>query len=88
MAKILEVDDNGELIVPKDVLGSARPHTKYAVDTNGSLIVLHALDNQKPFWSTAGADEWIASFQSWIAQARPPAPILPDEALTRESIYD
>ena len=88
MSRILEVNDEGELTLPSDVLGLARPHTKYEVDANGVLVVLHAIGNQEPFWYVASSEEWIESFHLWMNQPRPPAPSLPDEAFGRESIYD
>jgi hypothetical protein len=88
MSKIVEVNDEGELTLPRDVLGSAQPHARYEVDANGALVVLHLIDSQEPFWSTATADEWIDSFRLWMDQPRPHAPALPDEAFGRECIYD
>lgn len=31
---------------------------------------------------------WIESFHAWMSMPRPSSPVLPDEAFSRESIYD
>lgn len=40
MTRILEVEEDGTLTLPADVLGHARPHTRYVLETNGSRLIL------------------------------------------------
>lgn len=86
MARIIEVDDEGNIMLPRDIIGKARPHTRYEVDVEGNTVTLRRLEGQQALM--ADAQEWIRSFLEWMESPRPSAPMLPDEALRRENIYD
>jgi hypothetical protein len=86
MARVIEVDDEGNILVPREIIGRAKPHTRYEVDVEGNTVTLRRLEGDKALM--ADAQEWIRSFLDWVDRPRPSAPILPDEALRRESIYD
>jgi hypothetical protein len=32
-------------------------------------------------------DEWVRQLRAWVQTTRPPSPLLPEEATSRESIY-
>jgi hypothetical protein len=40
MTRILEVEENGTLTLPSDVLDNARAHTQYILETHGKRLTL------------------------------------------------
>jgi hypothetical protein len=46
-----------------------------------------AREGERPFHETATDQEWEAALLDWINTERPRHPPLPDEAISRESIY-
>jgi hypothetical protein len=40
MTRILEVEADGTLTLPPDVLGNARPHSRYVLETQGERLTL------------------------------------------------
>lgn len=87
MSEVVEVNDDGSLVLPRKAIGSAQPHTRYLVEAHGASITLRQVAGQE-FWATATPDEWVTSFLNWVNGPHPSAPILPDEAMRRDSIYD
>ena len=87
MSEVLEVDAEGSLRLPAELLGNAKPHTRYLVDIQGDTLILRP-EGARPFWETATPEERAEAFQRWAAMDRPAAPVLPPEAFSRESIYD
>ena len=51
------------------------------------LTPLAAMD-QRPFYETATAEEWIKELRAWAASHDPTTPPLSDEAIDRDSIYE
>jgi len=51
------------------------------------VIVLRPLTDVSSFWATTSPEERAAAFRQW-AVSHEGGPNLPDEALSRESIYD
>ncbi len=89
MGKVLEVDESGTLTLPPDLLRQAKPRTRYLVAVEGDTLILRPdLGGNPPLWAVATREEWIRDFLAWAERERPPAPPLPDLALSRESIYD
>lgn len=86
MAQIIEADEDGNILLPGDMIGKTQPHTRYEVNVEGNTVTLRRLEGEEAL--VADAREWIRSFLDWMEQPRPSAPLLPDEALRRESMYD
>ena len=42
----------------------------------------------KPFWQTATPEEWSKAWREWTDGHDPDTPVLSDEAMERESIYE
>jgi hypothetical protein len=42
----------------------------------------------KPFYETATPDEWADSLRDWATSHNPNIPLLSDEAIDRDSIYE
>lgn len=52
------------------------------------LRQLTSRQEQRLFYETATASEWVTAFQKWATSHRHNAPPLSDYAVSRESMYD
>jgi hypothetical protein len=86
-SRIVEVNEDGDLHLPSDVLEHVRPHTRYEVFVRGDVILLEPIDSPSPFWATASPQERAEDLLRW-ASGHTDGPGLPDEALRREHLYD
>ncbi len=87
MTRIIEVNEKGELVLPREMLGATMPHTRFEVETEGNTLKLVPLKAELKRTEEEAA-RWVQAFLDWAGQPRPVVPILPDEAMRRESIYD
>ena len=87
MNQIVEIDDRGAIQLPKDVLGAVEPHTRFVLEIKGTTLILHP-EAEQPFWATASPSERAEAVRLWAGLERPLAPILSNEALHRENLYD
>jgi hypothetical protein len=86
MEKVVEVNSQGTLHLPPEVLGHAPPHTRYLVIVQGNRITLTP-EGKEPLWKYASPEERIHFLKEWV-QSHTDSPSLPDEALEREHMYD
>ena len=76
MTKILEVNEDGALVIPADLLNGAEPHQRYTAESAGKNLVLtpesdHAR-RQKPQKLTS--EEWEVEWKAFtekVTQAWP-----------------
>ena len=87
MQNIVEVDEHGTIQLPADLLNAVKPHTRFALEVQGTTLVLHRVTDP-PLWQTATPQERVAAMRRWVALERPDAPVLPDRVLHREHMYD
>ena len=88
MVFILETNQQGNLQIPTDILPQLKPHTRYQVEVQGETLILRPQAEQS-FWNTAKPAQRATKFRDWATKTqRPSTPPLPDEALSRETIYD
>lgn len=87
MSEIVELDERGAIQLPRDVLASVQPHTRFVLEVLGETIVLRPVTGL-PFWQTATPLERAEAVRQWAALERPAAPPIPDEALRRDQMYD
>ena len=87
MSTIVEIDERGTIQLPEDVLAAVGPYTRLVVEVHGATLILRP-EAGEPFWVTASPAERAAAVRRWAALDRPAAPILGDEALRREEMYD
>lgn len=88
MVYILEVSQQGGLQIPSEILPQIKPHTRYQVEIQGETLILRP-QKEQPFWIVATPAQRVAKFRAWATQTqRPPTPALPDEALSRDTIYN
>ena len=54
--QVIETDDAGRLIIPAEILGSVKPHTRYTVEAMGTKLVVgpEATSEQRKL----SLDEW------------------------------
>lgn len=86
-SRIVEVNEEGDLHLPSDVLEHVRPHTRYEVSKRGNSFVLRRVDTLSPFWATASPQERAEDIMRWAA-GHTDGSGLPHEALRREHLYD
>lgn len=82
----VEVDEQGGLYIPSHLLHHTEAYTHYVVEIQDDRLILRP-EKTLPFWVTATPAERAEAFREWATMQRPTAPGLPDEALSRESIY-
>ena len=88
MIYVLEINQQGGLQIPPEILPQIKPHTRYQLEIDGETLILRPQKDQ-PFWAIATSAQRVAKFREWVTQTkRPTAPILADEALSRETIYN
>lgn len=86
MGQIIKSNEEGALYLPSELLGSAA-HTCYTLERDGETIVLRPLPERPKLWISSTPKERAAAFREW-AMGHEGGPNLPDEALSRESIYE
>jgi hypothetical protein len=86
MEQVVEVNEDGTLYLPPELIGHVGPHTRFVVEPQGEDLLLRLEPDSKPFWATATPEERAKRFDEWVASHKE-GPNLPDEALSRESIY-
>ncbi len=87
MVNILELDPQGELRIPAEVLQQLAAAHQFQVEIHEDMLILRPVNSQ-PFWQVATPKERASRWQDWANQPRPPSPALTDQALRRDSIYD
>lgn len=87
MSHTVEVSDAGTIQLPADVLEQVKPHSRFIVEVHNGTVVLRPENGEQPFWATATPEEWVKDFRQWVASHKG-GPGLPDEAVSRESMYD
>lgn len=40
MTQVIETDEEGRLVLPAELLGEAKPHTRYTVESLGTKLIL------------------------------------------------
>ena len=90
MSQVVELNEEGTLRLPPEVIEQVKPHKRFAVEVDNGTVILRPEAEEQPFWATATPEEWVEPFHPWLAsiRARDSGPPLPDEALRRENIYD
>lgn len=83
---VLETDENGALHIPAELLGEARPHTRFRISAEP---VEEARRHLGPLWAKVTPEEHLRDFQSWADHFKDQdSPGLSDWAVSRDSIYD
>ncbi len=100
MADIVEVDDNGRIELPRRFLRRIKARARLEVQIEGNALrVVPVEESEKQgveelqaqahrLWSEASSEERVKAFREWLEMPRPKSPLLPDEAMHRESMYD
>lgn len=87
MGRIVEIDDHGAIQLPDDLLAAVKPHTRFILEIQGTTLIFHP-EERRPFWTTASPAERAEAVRRWASLERSSAPILDDEMLRREQMYD
>ncbi len=88
MTKVLiKPDADGNLVVPKEVLGEVAPDVIYSVEREGKTIRLEP--QPRKLHEIEDPEERIRAFRDFVkAFARPSGGALPDWHVIRDGIYD
>ena len=92
MGHIIVSNEKGDIIVPHEVLSFAKPNQRYEVQPKGNVLMIVPeadIDGDVEVeLKVKQFKEWVNSFQDWLDKPRPKVPSIPNEALSRENIYD
>lgn len=87
MRTLVEIDDRGAIQLPDELLAAVKPHARFVLELQGATVILRP-ENEQPFWITASPEERAETVRHWASLSRPPAPVLSDEAVARDHMYD
>jgi len=88
MSQLVKVNNKGELVIPPSVLGNAEPDTPFEVDMDHGKLIARQLSEAEQYWAQTTPEQRAKDFIEWMNEPKPAVPDLPDEAFSRESIYD
>jgi len=100
MAKVIDRNKNGDLVLPRELVDAVTPHERFEVDVQGNVLIArpvqdgvvadveHLQQEARRFWAEATPAERAREFRQWARSLKPRARHLPDEALRRENLYD
>ncbi|MEH2301542.1 MAG: hypothetical protein V7K88_21770 [Nostoc sp.] len=80
---ILKVNEHGDLYLASEVLEEIQPGTVYSLEVQGDVLILRPERS-----GVLSPEEKAAKWRRWAASHSANSPVLPDEALRRENIYD
>jgi hypothetical protein len=88
MTVIVEISETGMLQIPEEILRVLQPNTRFRVEVGDeNRLILSPVPPEQPFWATATPEERAERLMQWV-QSHKNGPNLPDEALSRDTIYD
>ena len=94
MSSIVEVTEAGTLQLPAEILQAIGPNARFVVEVESVhdsvakqyRLILSPVPQEQPFWATATPEERAERLMQWV-QSHQNGANLPDEALSRENIY-
>ncbi len=69
MTRVIEVEEDGTLTLPSDIIGYAKPHTQYVVEAESNLLTLRPV-TVKPARSKKPRSKRNMSLQMWEEERR------------------
>lgn len=87
MSLIVEVNEDGALTLPPDVIGNHKPHARFVVESVGETLTLRPEMTLPTPEEGLSLEERLERFNRWV-ESHKDGPNLPLEALSRESIYE
>ena len=66
MTRVIETDEAGRLVLPPELLGETKPHTRYTVEAAGARFIVEpeVQDTKKAHESDeAASDEWMKQWR-------------------------
>lgn len=86
MSTIVELDEQGAIRLPEDVIAALQPRARFVVERQGVTLILHPVGRR--FGVDTSPSDRVAAVRMWAALERPAAPALANEVLSRDYIYD
>jgi len=87
MSRAVEIDEHGAIQLPNALLARVRPRTCFMLEIQGTTLIFRP-EGEQPFLNATSPPERAEAVRRWASVDRPAAPVLPDEALGREQMYD
>lgn len=87
MNLIIEIDRDGTISLPTEILKAIAPNKRFIIEIQNKTLILHPESTSLPFWATATPQERAERLLKWSITHQEGAN-LSDEALSRENIYD
>ena len=87
MNQIVEINEDGMLPLPAEVLEQVKPNRCFVIEVTDGTVILRPEPGARPLWATATPEERAKEIRQWVARHKG-GPGLPLEALSRESMYD
>ncbi len=66
MSSIVEVDDQGAIQLPDELLAVVKPRTRFIVELQGATLILHP-EGTQPFWRIASSAERAEMVRRWAS---------------------
>ncbi len=57
MSHIVEVNEEGALYMPAEVLTQVKPHQRFVLEVNSGTLILRPETTAPPFWAVATPEE-------------------------------
>ncbi len=67
-SQVIETDDFGRLVIPAELLGTAKPHTRFVIETDGEAFVIQPEVVQFQEDSQELTDEKQLTNENWERQ--------------------
>ncbi|PSO61979.1 MAG: hypothetical protein BRC49_09855 [Cyanobacteria bacterium SW_10_48_33] len=87
MKPIIEVNEDGTLSLPTEILEAIAPNRRFVVEVKDKTLILYPESQSQPFWVTATPQKRAERWRQWV-QSHKDDPNLSEEALRRENMYD
>ena len=89
MAVMMRVNDNGDLVLSAETLEKLDSDMPIMLAKQGhGVYLVRPARTSEQYWSNTTAQQRADDFLRWVEKVKTKGPILSDEALRRESMYD
>ena len=74
MTQVIETDEKGRLVLSPELLGEARPHTRYTVEVNGARFVVEP-EEEALVPGALTPEEWKRGWDAFVRQVAAVTPL-------------
>ena len=89
MSVLIRLNDDGDLVLSAKMLKQLGADSTIRLSRQGTdTYLIHPVSESERYWATTTPEERADNFLSWVEKVKTKGPILSDEALRRENMYD